>query len=214
MPSRTPALPDNTPAKVLKAAGQVFAERGFQNATVREICGRAGVNLASVNYHFRDKETLYVEAVKQAHRDMAEQFPMPQWQPATSPQERLRGFIQTMLSRLLTTAVQPWQNQLMMREVLQPTTACRELVETFFRPHFTLLCGILTELTPRGTPEHRLHQIALSIVGQCLHHKLGREVDALLLSAEERARYFTVEELTDHITRFSLSGLKYEARRS
>ena len=67
MPSRKAAeIADDTQAKLLEAAGQVFAEVGFQAATVREICARAGANVAAVNYHFGDKMGLYIEALRQS----------------------------------------------------------------------------------------------------------------------------------------------------
>ena len=53
--TRDPALPDGTRNKLLDSAGRVFADFGYQGATVREICARAGVNVALVNYHFGDK---------------------------------------------------------------------------------------------------------------------------------------------------------------
>ena len=59
------------------AAGEIFAERGFDGTTVRDICQRAGANIAAVNYYFGDKQRLYVEAVVQAHRWRMEQFPLP-----------------------------------------------------------------------------------------------------------------------------------------
>ena len=40
--------------RLLEAAGEIFAEHGFRNTTVREICKRADINLAAVNYYFRD----------------------------------------------------------------------------------------------------------------------------------------------------------------
>ena len=44
---------------LIEAGGAVFAEQGFHDATVRDICARAGANIAAVHYHFGDKEALY-----------------------------------------------------------------------------------------------------------------------------------------------------------
>ena len=58
--------------RLLEVAEELFAHRGFDGTTVREICDRAGMNVAAVNYHFGDKETLFVEAVvEQFIRPMA-----------------------------------------------------------------------------------------------------------------------------------------------
>lgn len=53
-----------TRERILQAAAEVFADSGFERATVREICSRASVNVAAINYHFRDKENLYIEVLK------------------------------------------------------------------------------------------------------------------------------------------------------
>ena len=54
---------DTTKVKLLEAAGEEFADKGFERATIRGICERAGANIAAVNYHFGDKEQLYARAV-------------------------------------------------------------------------------------------------------------------------------------------------------
>src|SRR5438445_3526019 len=68
MPERTAKKlepePDDARTKLLRAAVHVFAERGYEGATVREICREAGVNVALVNYHFGDKLELYVEVIR------------------------------------------------------------------------------------------------------------------------------------------------------
>jgi AcrR family transcriptional regulator len=55
-----------TRQRLLHAAFDVFAFRGFEAGTVREITDRAGANLAAVSYHFRGKEELYVAVIAQA----------------------------------------------------------------------------------------------------------------------------------------------------
>jgi AcrR family transcriptional regulator len=50
-----------TKAAVFTAAERLFALHGFQNVSVRDITAEAGVNLASVNYHFGSKDALLFE---------------------------------------------------------------------------------------------------------------------------------------------------------
>jgi len=47
-----------TKNQVFNAAERLFALNGFQNVSVRDITAAAGVNLASVNYHFGSKDAL------------------------------------------------------------------------------------------------------------------------------------------------------------
>jgi AcrR family transcriptional regulator len=51
--------PGSTKARILAAAEEVFAERGFEGASTREIAARAAVNISSLHYHWESKETLY-----------------------------------------------------------------------------------------------------------------------------------------------------------
>ena len=48
----------DTRERILDAAEGLFVEHGFEATTMRMITGRAGVNLASINYHFGSKEAL------------------------------------------------------------------------------------------------------------------------------------------------------------
>ena len=52
--------PRSTKARILTAAEEIFARRGFEGASTREIAASAGVNISSLHYHWASKETLYV----------------------------------------------------------------------------------------------------------------------------------------------------------
>jgi TetR/AcrR family transcriptional regulator, regulator of cefoperazone and chloramphenicol sensitivity len=199
---------DETRERLLEAASRVFAEKGYEKATVREICTAAKVsNLAAVNYYFGDKERLYIESVKRAHRLRIAEIPMPVWEPDTTPEEKLRGLILVIARRMIADSSQPWHEQLMMREVMHPTAAVAELVQEFFRPHLEFLLSVIDELIPRGMPDDRRYMFAFSIIGQCLHYRVARPIMNLLLGAERFAK-LTPERIAQHVADFSLVALR------
>lgn len=57
-----------THERILDAAERLFAEHGFVGTSLRRITGAAAVNLAAVNYHFGDKESLYAEVLRRRLR--------------------------------------------------------------------------------------------------------------------------------------------------
>src|SRR5262245_6414644 len=181
--------PDDTRTRLLEAAGQVFAENGFRAGTVREICERAGANIAAVNFHFRSKENLYIQAVVHAHTICLSRVPMPEWPAGTSALVKLRDFIRTFLRRLIIDHGPDWQPRLIMRELIDPTEACAAMVEGQIRPTFGILKGILDELLPADTPPIKRRLIAFSIVGQILHYRLARPILVRLVGEEEFRRY-------------------------
>jgi AcrR family transcriptional regulator len=66
---------DLVPAKrrqILGGAREVFAEQGYERATVDRIASRAGVSKATVYNHFRDKNALFVAAVAETCDDLRE----------------------------------------------------------------------------------------------------------------------------------------------
>jgi len=106
----------------------------------------------------------------------------------------------------MLSATAPWEQQLMFREVLHPTAACRAMGEEYFRPHFELLLGILNQLLPADTPSHKLRQIGFSIVGQCVHYRLAGAVVEMLTPSDEQ-EYFEVDQLAEHIADFTLASI-------
>jgi AcrR family transcriptional regulator len=195
---------DQTKARLLEAAGEEFAEKGFEGATVRSICDRAGTNLAAVNYHFGDKEQLYEQAVLHAHR-CGPGMPLDGFRETATPAEALRDYVATFLSHVVALNSPTWHQTLMLRELVNPTRASEALVREAIRPRFEHLSEIIRRLCP-GADERRVQALSFSVVGQCLHYKLTRSISVRLVGAEAFQR-LDIDYLTDHIARFTLAAL-------
>jgi AcrR family transcriptional regulator len=191
--------------RLLDAAGEIFAEKGFKGATVREIIDRAGVNIAAVNYYFRDKERLYIESVKHAACSEPEDARL-EWPSDTPPAVKLRDLIRFQLSKFLDPSRPPWLARLVMRELTQPSEACAELAREYIEPRSKILLGILRELLPPNTPRRKLFMTAFSIVGQCHFYCSHKPIIRLLIGEDEYQR-LDVAALAEHITQFTLRAL-------
>jgi TetR/AcrR family transcriptional regulator, regulator of cefoperazone and chloramphenicol sensitivity len=90
-----------TRQSLLAAASQVFSMKGFHDATIAEICEQAGANFAAVNYHFRDKETLYRETWRYSFSESLKAHPPDGGVSKDSrPEERLLGQVNALLRRI------------------------------------------------------------------------------------------------------------------
>jgi len=98
--NRQPRASDPTREKLLEVAEQVFADRGYQAATIREICERAGANVAAVNYHFGDKLGLYTEVLQQSVRAAQLDAVRNAFEKTAPPEEILRAVIRARLRAL------------------------------------------------------------------------------------------------------------------
>lgn len=213
---------DDARARLLAAAGPVFAKHGFDRATVREICGKAGVNIASVGYYFGDKFGLYREVFRmirgQCHDEFPESPTAAVGQEIEDPRQQIHVLIYHLLSRMLARDDSGWESQLMMREMNHPTAVFAEMVEESFRPHFERMMTTIAALSPADTPVHVLEQLALSVVGQCLYYRVGSGVVKRLIPADRLAADFTVESLARHIAAVTIAaaqgGLALQHRES
>lgn len=204
---------DGTRDRILEAAGQLFAERGFEATTVRDICQAAGANVAAVNYYFGDKERLYVEAVVRAHKWRLDQAQLPDWDERTTAREKLADFIETFFRRVLGGPEDTWRTRLVMREMMQPSAACAEIAQSNIRPQFEILQSILRELLPADASDEQLHLTAFSIVGQCLFYHVANPIISKLVEETEFASY-DIETLSSHVTKLTLAALDAKAAKN
>src|ERR1700733_3936864 len=197
-----PVLLDDTRTKLLDAAGQVFAESGFQAATVREICARAGVNIALVNYHFGDKLELYTEVLRHSVGASGNGIINQAMASTAPPNEAFRELIHAMLLRVCRGDRPGWHFQLMMHEFAQPTPAMANVIDETMRPvydRFRELIGIMLDLPPGDT---RVRLSTHSVIAQVVHYAHGRHVTSRVWP-ELELNPERIEQIATHITEFS-----------
>lgn len=196
---------DDTPEKLLKAAEQVFAERGFFATTVREICRRAGANVAAVNYHFGDKLNLYTEVLRRLARTLDVETTIAD--RTAPPEELLRKIIRMRLLGVFTSDNPDLSFRLMLHEWVQPTPMMDRVMNESLRPLYDRLREIMGAML--GLPrDHETTRLCVhSIIGQAVHYVQGRRILAHLWP-ELKMTPDQVDRIADHIADFSLAYLR------
>lgn len=195
-----------TRRRILQAAGEVFAARGYRDATVAEICRRAKANSAAINYHFNDKESLYVEVWRQSATDAMRLYPFDGGIPTEAPvQERLRGFLVATLKRMTDRGRLGMFHQLRLMEMANPTGLIDRVRWQAIQPMRVHVHRLLTELLGSGTSEPELTYCELNLLGPCLMAQMTCQHN---VRGIDGGQSLDVESFADHCTEFLLAGIK------
>ena len=199
---------EQTRARLLDAAREVFSQHGFQDATVREICRRAGANVAAVNYHFGSKDGLLAEALNFASLAALQKANV---KADECPRKRLRLFIRDFMLMLLDEKNPSSQCRIMARELADPTPALDKIVREAIAPLHEFLGKLVREIVADRIGEAELRRHVHSILGQCLFYRHSQPV---LQRLHPRLRYDhkEIEAIAEHIADFSLAGLERQAK--
>jgi TetR/AcrR family transcriptional regulator, regulator of cefoperazone and chloramphenicol sensitivity len=193
--------------RILWAAGEIFSEAGFRQATIRQISRRAGVNVASINYYFQSKDNLYLETLRYWKDIAFEKYPRELGtSPSDTPEVRLKGFIRSLVYRILDSGVESRFGRLMVREFTDPTAALDVIIEETTKPMFTQIGSIIGKIIGKDPMSDTVLYCTSSIIGQCLYFLYARPVYRRLIG-EQKVRSLALDDIADHICRFSLAAL-------
>ena len=205
--------PTHTEIRLLEAAGEIFAEYGYRAATVRQICEKAGANVAAVNYYYGDKEGLYLAVLRSVPDAHAEKYPSSRGLDANATAEaRLRAYVESLLQRVFDPGRPGWHAKIIAREMVEPTRALDSLLEEVARPLHEELAGIVRQLLGSDPNDDEVRLCALSIMGQCVYYHHARTVLTRLYPAQSFDTD-NVARLVSHISEFSMAALREFARR-
>ena len=196
---------EETRHRLLQVASEIFASRGFQAATVKELTDAAGTNVAAVNYHFGDKLGLYVEVLRNS-------LPRNIFGAAAaelSPEEQLRAYVSDFVKTMMLGEGKPaWCGRMIAHELAEPSPALAHVVHEVMAPHHHWLREIVAGITGLPLVSETVRLCAQSVTAQCVHWFHARPVLAhlwpeLLLDDPEQ-----IDRIVNHVTAFSLAGIR------
>jgi TetR/AcrR family transcriptional regulator, regulator of cefoperazone and chloramphenicol sensitivity len=201
-----------TREKLLDAAAQVFAERGYHHATIREICRLARANVAAVNYTFGDKLGLYTEVLRQYLRAPQMAQLIAAMDGASSPEEMVRQMIRVRLQGLCSGKRPDWGFRIVMHEFSQPTPAMTNVIDEAVRPIYKRALSAVGQVLGLP-PDHEITRLCNnSIIGQVLFYAFSQPVlSRLQPDLKLTPQHF--ERIAGHIAEFSLAALAEMSRR-
>ncbi len=204
-PKTNPGSAD-TRQRLVDAAAMLFAERGFENVTVREICKTSNANVAAINYHFGDKAGLYRAVVTRAIEVMQETNELSQRAgEGQSPEDQIRGFVRVFVGRLTGDGPTAWIHKLMAREMEHPTEALSLVMTQVVLPRLEYLSGVVSAIMGLPPSDTRVKRCVGSLQSQCL--MAARKITAPLEKTFGPALR-DVDVAANHIADFSLGGMK------
>lgn len=204
--------PDVTRVRLIEAAADVFAEHGFADATVRQICDKASANVAAINYHFRDKQGLYVEVIRAMRDRVLEQASFQQASDISLPAPiRLKAFITSMLERTISDMPCAKLGKIMSREMVDPSPAFDEIAHKYAGHQAQIVRDIVRKIVGPDVSEAKLDLCITSIIGACLVYHHCRPMIQRLAAPTLEGDFYAparLPELADHIAQFVLHGLQ------
>jgi AcrR family transcriptional regulator len=201
----------NTQSRVLDAAERLFAEQGFEGASIRAIVDAADVNLAAVHYHFKSKEALLeavllrrISVVNEARLrslDAAEAAAAPK--PA-SVEAIVRAFVIPTVECAHRDATGATFAQLMSRMFTEPKFSMTDFLSRKFGDTMSRFTTALTRALPK-MPRDVVMWRAFFAMG-AMHHLLCAPDKIDLLSKGLRNTTGDAD-MTNYLVEFSVAGL-------
>ena len=201
---------DLTKERLLTEAETLFAKKGFEGVSVREITSKAQCNLAAVNYHFGNKKNLYLEVFRCRWAPRAKRLQGHFRKSLPSKKPSVSAIIQSLANAFLAGPMSDEERhrhlQLMSRELSQPTEAFELVANEIMRPFFGELSNMLrSELTQKVEKDQLILHV-LSIFSMVLYFNFAREAVSRITGRQYDDDFKA--RLVRQITEFSLKGLE------
>lgn len=199
-----------TRTRILETAGRLFATAGYAETTGKVIAARAGVDQASINYHFGSRNGLYEAVLREAHGRLIKLADLQQLAGSPLPAvAKLRVLIDQLVARA-QGGTDGWHLQVLARELMAPSSHLRALFRTELLPKLSAVRSILSGITSIPADDPALTRSLLNVVAPFLMLFIGGR-SSMPGPVQEILR-MPHQQIVEHLHGFALAGLKGVAR--
>lgn len=197
-----------TRKSLLDVACEIFAQKGYRDTTIAEICRQAKTNIAAVNYHFGNKETLYVEAWRCAFNQSLKAHPPDGGVSDNAPaEERFRAHVKATIGRLADKNNKEfWFVQ---REFANPTGLLEEVMREEINPIRKKMDGLVRELLGPLVSDKDINFCETSIISQCINPMVAgskSQGNDKLKAGPPKIK--DINGYVEHVVKFSMAGIQ------
>jgi AcrR family transcriptional regulator len=200
---------DPTRERLLDEAEKLFAEKGFDGVSVREITAKAGSHLSAINYHFGSKKNLYLSVFEERWIPRAKNVVSHVRDLDVGGMNDVEQVVHTLAEAFLRgfgdPKVRQMHHQLIHREMTRPTEALSMIAEQVTKPFFMHFKEVIRNRMPAEYKSDDMFLCVFSVFAQIIFFNFGRNMVSLLTGREYDQAFR--DQVVDHITHFSLYGL-------
>jgi AcrR family transcriptional regulator len=190
--------------RLIEIAGQIFADEGYEAATVRQITDMAQVNVAAVNYYFGDKFQLYRAVLQTITGRTLEQ--LKQHCLEGSAEERLRNLVRCVL--MISSSEAPsWVHLLMARELVELHDDKTELFVEAIRPIHEIVASIVSDLLGEEADSVAVRAAAGLVIPICVNRIPQQRIEQKLYPGTDFSQV-GMDEMVESLYRFLLGGIR------
>jgi AcrR family transcriptional regulator len=204
-----------TQRRLLEAAEELFAQKGLDRTSIRDITTKAERNLASINYFFGNMQELYEELFRRRLREMRDtRFAGIKAAMAARSKPTLEKLIRSFAIAFLEPFKDPKRSrrfmQLFARELVEQRLPKNMILEEMATPVMTAFEGAILTLCP-NIDKRDVQKSIHSIIGQLIH---VLHVKTMFEGISEPIAINDIDETIEHIVKFSTAGIRAFAKGS
>jgi AcrR family transcriptional regulator len=198
-------------SRLVHAALRLFAEKGYERATARDLCELASVNISAIRYYFGDKAGLYRAAFTESMGECTCQVNQDEIFRLSLPQA-LQLFFRDFLEPLKRGEEVRLAMKLRFREMIEPTGALQEEIDGEIKPQHQAMVTVLQKHLGMDSVDSDLQRLAFAIMGMAVHFYVGQEI-VCAIWPEALCDSNAVDVLAERLAGYALSIVEGEMRR-